>query len=84
MDEQKLPEMELPEVPPEAPPKAPPVESPEKVLELAERLYEAATKLQRDADELMKAVRAEEPEPEPVEKMTPEESEAANQAILGL
>ena len=87
MDE-KLPLPEVPEAPPEMPeaplpekPEAP--ESTESLLELANRLYDAATKMQRDADELMKAIRTEEPEP-PAEKMTPEESDAASKAIIGL
>lgn len=79
MDE-KLPLPEAPEAPLEKP-ETP--ESPEKLLELANRLYDAATKMQRDADELMKAIRTEEPEA-PVEKMSPEEGDAASRAIIGL
>lgn len=82
MDEAVLP-METPEAPTALPPE-PKKESPERLAEMVEKLYEAATKMQRDAEALMRAVRDEEPAEEPVEKMTPEESKAANQAILGL
>lgn len=82
MDEMALPLNEAPETP--APP---PAESPTDLAEMANRLYEAATKLQRDAEALMKAAQEEAGEPAekaPAEKMTPEESEAASKAILGL
>lgn len=79
MDEKTLP---VPEPAPEPLPDEAPM-SMDKLLDLANRLYDAATKMQRDADELMKAIRTEEPE-EPAETMTPAESEAASQAILGI
>ena len=70
----------------EAPKALPPAESPTDLAEMANQLYEAATKLQRDAEALMKAAREEAGEKAhaPAEKMTPEESEAASKAILGL
>ena len=86
MDETALPvePVEAPVKPPVKPPVKEPAVSADK-LSLAEKLYEAATQLQRDADELLKSIREETPlEEEPAEKMTPEESEAANNAIIGL
>ena len=83
MDEKALPI----EAPAPAPPleKAAEVASATDLAEMANNLYEAATKMQRDAEALMKAIREEAPvENAPAEKMTPEESEAASQAILGL
>ena len=85
MDEMALPLNEAPAPP--ATPSAPPNETTSDLAEMANRLYEAATKLQRDAEALMKAAREESGEPAekaPAEKMTPEESEAASKAILGL
>ena len=80
MDEMALPLKEAP-----APP---PAESPTDLAEMANQLYEAATKLQRDAEALLKAAReeaGEKPSVEvPAEKMSPEETEAASKAILGM
>ena len=79
MDEMALPLKEAP---------TPPAESPTDLAEMANQLYEAATKLQRDAEALMKAAREEAGEKAPVktpeEKMSPEETEAASNAILGI
>ena len=92
MDEMALPMTEEPIAP--APPADKPIGKPEEpvgnptdLAEMANRLYEAATKLQRDAEALMKAAQKESEEPlekASSDKMTPEESEAAIKAILGI
>ena len=71
-------------------PAASKAEEPVKLAELANNLYDSATKMQRDAEALMEAIKkdsesdsllGEEKTPAP---MTPEETDAASNALIGL
>ena len=71
---------------PEPTPEAPKI-NPADFVELANKLYDAATKLLRDAETLKKAAENDEAKEKPLEdteKMSPDESEAATRAMLGL
>ena len=54
------------------------------IIERINKLYESATALQREAEEIKRSVEQDNAPKEPPESMTPEESKAASNALLGM
>ena len=55
------------------------------IIERINKLYDSATELQREADEIRKSIEKDSAKEAPTEEpMTPAETEAANNALIGL